>query len=304
MNADESSSLGLVPFESVLRVTFYLSLFILVSAVLLLAGNLARRRQTVGLAVLVALTAVIFHWVFTVCPHLVERVMNRSDLPLPEMYRELVTNSSSGFIAAADLHSDALMWLRRDLLTRSSVGHVDLPRLEQGHVRLQVFSIVVAVPRGMNLRSNVRPSTLNHDMLFPKMLLERWPLSSYKSHLQRALVQCDRLHRISSKSDGRLEVTLSAQQLQHEHATSGKEAPHITHAILALEGASALENNVRNIDTLFHAGLRILGPTHFFDTECTFRSSSSLGNSRSNRRSAPLLRRALLLTQQRLPHGF
>jgi membrane dipeptidase len=270
MNANESGPVSLVPFELALRVTFFLSVFVLLSSILLLAGHFVRRGQTVGLAVLAALAAVIFHWVFTVCPSLVEQIMNRSDLPLPLIYRELAKNSSTGFIAAADLHSDALLWLRRDLLKRSSVGHVDLPRLEQGRMRLQVFSIVVAVPRGMNLLSNVRPSTLNHDMLFPKMLLERWPLSSYRSHLQRALVQCDRLHRISSKSDGRLEVTLSAQQLQHEEATSGKEEQHITHAILALEGASALENNLSNIDTLFNAGLRIIGPTHFFDTECTF----------------------------------
>ena len=39
----------------------------------------------------------------------------------------------------ADLHSDSLLW-KRDLRKRSDVGHMDLPRLREGNVALQVFS--------------------------------------------------------------------------------------------------------------------------------------------------------------------
>src|SRR5262249_13419366 len=45
----------------------------------------------------------------------------------------------------ADLHADTLMW-RRDLLAHGSWGHVDVPRLRQGGVGLQVFTVVTRTP--------------------------------------------------------------------------------------------------------------------------------------------------------------
>ena len=41
----------------------------------------------------------------------------------------------------ADLHADPLLW-GRDLRQRYSRGHMDLPRLRDGGVDLQVFSVV------------------------------------------------------------------------------------------------------------------------------------------------------------------
>ncbi|MGH7291993.1 MAG: peptidase M19, partial [Myxococcota bacterium] len=49
-----------------------------------------------------------------------------------------------------DLHADSLMF-GRDLVARSSVGHVDLPRLQDGGVGLQVFTAVTKVPLGFNV---------------------------------------------------------------------------------------------------------------------------------------------------------
>ena len=40
-----------------------------------------------------------------------------------------------------DLHADPLLW-GRDLLVRGTKGHVDVPRLREGGVALQVFGIV------------------------------------------------------------------------------------------------------------------------------------------------------------------
>ena len=53
----------------------------------------------------------------------------------------------------ADMHADSLLW-QRDLLTRSDRGHVDLPRLIEGHYALQVFSSVTKSPQGQNYNSN------------------------------------------------------------------------------------------------------------------------------------------------------
>lgn len=43
-------------------------------------------------------------------------------------------------LTIADLHADSLLWAR-DLLERSTYGHVDIPRLADGNVALQVFSL-------------------------------------------------------------------------------------------------------------------------------------------------------------------
>ena len=53
----------------------------------------------------------------------------------------------------ADLHADQLLW-GRDPLDRVSRGHVDVPRLQEGHVAMQVFPVVTQTPRGMNYDHN------------------------------------------------------------------------------------------------------------------------------------------------------
>jgi hypothetical protein len=50
-------------------------------------------------------------------------------------------------IPVADLHADSLLW-NRDLLKRNDRGHVDLPRLREGGVFLQVFTAVTKTPVG------------------------------------------------------------------------------------------------------------------------------------------------------------
>src|SRR5215813_9648913 len=43
-------------------------------------------------------------------------------------------------LLVADLHADTLMW-NRDLLKRGDWGHVDLPRLVEGNVAAQSFTV-------------------------------------------------------------------------------------------------------------------------------------------------------------------
>src|SRR5688572_31075108 len=49
-------------------------------------------------------------------------------------------------LLVADLHADTLLW-DRDLLQRSRRGHVDVPRLREGNVALQAFTVVTKTPR-------------------------------------------------------------------------------------------------------------------------------------------------------------
>lgn len=231
------------------------------------------RQSPLTLGFLPLLFAAVFQLVFVMGPVFMESQISNDSAPLPARYGALEDSvvAIPPDFTAADLHSDALMWMRRDLLSRSTIGHVDLPRLEDGSFKLQVFALVISAPRGLNVDSNARPSSFLQDHVWPKMILERWPVRAWKSHLQRALVQCHRLHRLSSSSGGRLSVARTAFDLCK---------PGIQ-GILALEGATSLEHNLSNLEVLFEAGLRILGPAHFFDTEgrstCRTRSELQYG---------------------------
>jgi hypothetical protein len=72
-----------------------------------------------------------------------------------------------------DLHADSLLWFSRDLLKRNSHGHVDIPRLQEGNVAIQAFTIVTSTPSNMNFDNNAEPGLLG-DSITLKGLAERW----------------------------------------------------------------------------------------------------------------------------------
>jgi microsomal dipeptidase-like Zn-dependent dipeptidase len=155
----------------------------------------------------------------------------------------------------ADLHADSLLW-DRDLLRRHRRGHVDLPRLIEGNVALQVFTVVSKMPF---LVSHTRtPAT--SDMVAVLAVLSRWPPRTWVSLYARAAYHAARLHRFARRSGGRLTIVRTARDL--DAAGNGRVA-----AVLGLEGAQVLEGNLATLDGLFAAGFRLMGLTHFFDTE-------------------------------------
>ena len=75
---------------------------------------------------------------FLIGPMLIERSENKIDgEPLLEVSDE--ARALHATLTIVDLHSDTLMW-SRSLLERSSRGHMDVPRMHDGNVTLQVFS--------------------------------------------------------------------------------------------------------------------------------------------------------------------
>jgi uncharacterized low-complexity protein len=56
-------------------------------------------------------------------------------------------------LQVVDMQADTLLW-DRSLLDRSDRGHVDLPRLQDGNVALEVFASVTKSPKGQNYDSN------------------------------------------------------------------------------------------------------------------------------------------------------
>jgi len=162
----------------------------------------------------------------------------------------------------ADLHADSLLW-DRDLLVHDTIGQVDIPRLIEGNVGLQVFSAVTRVPAGRNLQHN---PTDGFDMITLLAIAERWPLRTWRSIKQRALYQAAKLQVFADRSAGRLVVIRSRADL--ERYLSQRADKHAAVAgLLALEGAQVLEGDVRNVDELYAAGYRMLGLVHLFDNE-------------------------------------
>jgi microsomal dipeptidase-like Zn-dependent dipeptidase len=153
------------------------------------------------------------------------------------------------------------MW-NRDLTEHHAWGRVDVPRLIEGGVALQAFTIVSKTPWGMNVSSN-SDSTDMTSLLF---IAQRWPIDTWSSLLERALYQAERLHASASRSSGALRVIESRADLeQYSRERAGN--PTQTAGLLGIEGAQVLEGRLENVQRLFDAGFRMMSPSHFFDTE-------------------------------------
>lgn len=161
----------------------------------------------------------------------------------------------------ADLHADSLLW-NRDLTERSARGHVDIDRLREGNVGLQVFGIVTKVPWGINIESNSDRS----DMITPLALAERWPARTWSSLKERTLYQAAKLEDLAARSEGRLTLIRTSADLAAFQERRARE-PGITAALLGIEGAHALEGDLSNLDLFFDRGVRLISPTHFFDDD-------------------------------------
>ncbi len=161
----------------------------------------------------------------------------------------------------ADLHADSLLW-NRALTERHSRGLVDIPRLIEGGVALQAFTVVSQVPFGMNISSNSGDT----DMLTLLVVAQRWPTRTWSSLLERALYQAERLHESARSSGGSFRVITSRAGLA-QYDRDRAQHPGQSAGYLGIEGAQVLEGKFENLQRLFDAGFRMLSPAHFFDTE-------------------------------------
>lgn len=215
------------------------------------------KRILAGIAVLLAIGLGIF---FFIAPGYVEGSMNKVLTP-PPYKASPEAQALHKTLTVADLHADSLLW-GRDLLERGTRGHVDVPRLVEGNVTLQVFTLVSKTPRGLNIERNT-DETDNVTLL---ALGQRWPWRTLTSLKERALYQAGRLHDMAERSGGKLVMIKSRADLE-ALLERRKSEPDVVGALLAIEGAQVLEGDPANVDVLFDAGYRMMAPTHFFDTE-------------------------------------
>lgn len=207
-------------------------------------------------AVLVA-GVLAFH---TIVPVVVDGRMNTVVSPtIPAVAPQATALHNTLFVA--DLHADELLW-GRDLLQRVERGHVDLPRLQEGRVALQVFSVVTKTPRDMNYDQN----TGETDNIRLLALAQRWPSAAQTSLRARAVHQADRLHDAAQRSGGALTVITSRDSLA-AFVMRRQGDPAQVGALLAIEGLHALDGTLASVDTLYAHGFRMMGLTHFFDNE-------------------------------------
>ncbi|MHB8960597.1 MAG: dipeptidase [Candidatus Limnocylindrales bacterium] len=160
----------------------------------------------------------------------------------------------------ADLHADSLLF-GRDLLRRSSVGHVDVPRMQAGNLALEVFSMPTKTPKHMNYEHN----TDETDDVITLALAKRWPRATWRSLTARALHFAAQAERFAARSDGALRIIRTRGDLT-AFLAERTERPSLTAAVLSIEGAHALDDDPANVDVVFDAGVRMISPTHFFDT--------------------------------------
>ncbi|HEY6552172.1 MAG TPA: membrane dipeptidase [Vicinamibacteria bacterium] len=193
-------------------------------------------------------------------PGLVERHFNRTQRP-PPYATSAGARALLSKLVVADLHADSLLW-GRDLLARGHRGHVDVPRLIEGGVAIQAFTVVTQTPRRLNLERN-DDRTDNVTLL---ALAQGWPPKTWTSLLERAAYQARRLHRTAALSGGRLTLLWTAKDLA-SFLERRRHDPRLTAGFLGLEGAHGLEGQADRVEVLYRAGYRMVGLVHFFDNE-------------------------------------
>lgn len=214
------------------------------------------KRIIIRLSIILLVTVAVF----TFGPPAVEKRMNRvAPDPAAKVSPDAKRLHDNLFVA--DMHADSLLF-DRNLLKRSSYGHVDIPRLLEGNVALQFFTVVTKSPKSQNIESNDSKS----DRITSLAILQGWPVSTWSSLKERALYQSQKLHKFAKQSQGKFVLIKTSGDLE-KHLESREKSPGTVAGLLGLEGAHALEGNISNLDVLYDSGYRMIAPTHFFDNE-------------------------------------
>ncbi len=162
----------------------------------------------------------------------------------------------------SDLHCDALLW-GRNLNKRGDQGHVDFPRMREANVALEMFTIVSKSPAGQNMQSN---SVDAFDNITPLTIAKGESPWNWFSLLNRTLSQSEALEEFVENEGGKAIFIRSKADLE-KLIEARKTDKSVIGTMLGIEGGHALEGTLENLDKVYEAGVRMIGPTHFFDNE-------------------------------------
>lgn len=217
-------------------------------------------------AIIVLLITLVGVGVFLIVgPGMLEKSMNTVLEHPPYKISQAAQKKHDGLIIM-DWHSDSLLW-NRNLLKRSNYGHMDIPRLAEGNVALQMFTVVTKSPKGQNYESN----TADSDNITRLAIAQLWPPATWSSLYERALYQSRRLHDCASKEPERLKIIRRQSDLikalEMRSKTKSNGSGNIVLGLLGIEGCHCLEGKLENVKGLYDAGYRMISLHHFFDNE-------------------------------------
>jgi len=221
-----------------------------------IGGRLVKRIVLVIAAALVVAVVAVFAFGPGVLERSFNQVVPHEPYPISERAQTLHDD-----LLIADLHADTLLW-RRDPLERAGRGHVDVPRLVDGNVAVQVFAAVTKVPSGLNYEEN----TAESDQITGAAILQRWPVAAWTSLFERARYQAGRLAAAAAAAPDALQVIRTRGDLERVLAARAGGSD-LVGGLLATEGLHPLEGRLDNIDRLHQLGYRMMGLHHFFDNQ-------------------------------------
>tara|TARA_R110000851_G_scaffold5304_16_gene22063 strand:- start:340 stop:1596 length:1257 start_codon:yes stop_codon:yes gene_type:complete len=179
--------------------------------------------------------------------------------PLPEISAEAQRLHDSLMIV--DLHGDTLLWQRK-ITDSVNYGHIDLKRMQEGNVGLQIFSSVTKTPRGQNYDSN-SADTDNITML---AIAQLQPMRTWFSLLERQLYHAQKLDRAVKDSAGALAKISNSADVDGLVEFRARNRRPIG-VLFSAEGLQTLEGKRENLQKLYDSGMRMAGLVHFFDNE-------------------------------------
>jgi microsomal dipeptidase-like Zn-dependent dipeptidase len=222
-----------------------------------------RRAGWFGLGLLVA--AALFFGAFPLV--LAWRMSQQVGSPTPLNARALTLHSR---LLVVDLQAASLMW-SRDLLGNNVSGHLDLPRLTDGNVALQVLSAASRLSwrgdaHGLDRDADERENdgVRRADLLTPLAVAQGWPVETWVSRLRRVLYQAEKLKWLVRRAGSGL-ITIRSQSdidrlmLARAQAQSNGLTPPVG-IMLSIHDSQALEDRLENLEALFEAGFRMAAP--------------------------------------------
>ena len=162
-------------------------------------------------------------------------------------------------LRVVDLHADSLLW-GRDLMRRGDQGQVDVPRLIEGNVALQVLAVSTKVPR----RANMERNDDRTDDVTLLGIAAGWPPRTWVNLLERALHLASRADALAAGSRGQFSLIRSRGDLT-AYLEQRNTNPGTTAGLLSIEGAHALDDDPANLEAVLDAGFRMMSLTHLFD---------------------------------------